>query len=87
MFVDTSLGRTHHSRFRSSSQSSLQNRVNPSGGRYSTIIILAIIFIFAAFFRLTGRDFDQGTNQHPDERAIVDHTLGLAWPASLEPDP
>ena len=52
-------------------------------GRYSTIIILAIILIFAAFFRFYGRDFDQGTNQHPDERAIVDHTLGLAWPASL----
>src|SRR5205823_3154765 len=32
------------------------------------------------FFRFYGRDFDQDTHQHPDERFIVDQTLGLFWP-------
>lgn len=51
--------------------------------RNSTILILAAIMILAAFFRFFGRDFDQGTNQHPDERAIVDRTLQVAWPSDI----
>ena len=32
--------------------------------------------------RKVGRDFDQDTHQHPDERFIVDQTLGLSWPTT-----
>ncbi len=52
--------------------------------RYSTILILAAILIVAAFFRFYDRNFDQGTSQHPDEIAIVGHTLGLTWPTSIQ---
>ncbi|HST03784.1 MAG TPA: hypothetical protein VLQ48_03520, partial [Chloroflexia bacterium] len=52
--------------------------------RYSTFLILAVIFIFAAFFRFYDRDFDQGTSQHPDEIAIVGHTLQVRWPTSVD---
>lgn len=52
--------------------------------RYSTLFILAAILLSAAFFRFYGRDFDQGTNQHPDERAIVDRTLQIHFPSSLD---
>ena len=51
--------------------------------RYGTVIILVAILLIATFFRFYGRDFDQGTNQHPDERAIVDRTLQVNWPGDL----
>ena len=83
MFVDTQPGQDASLSFQEFQPIEPAEPRKSFWGRYSAIIILAIILIFAAFFRFYGRDFDQGTNQHPDERAIVDHTLGLAWPASL----
>ncbi|MFL5734785.1 MAG: ArnT family glycosyltransferase, partial [Chloroflexia bacterium] len=50
--------------------------------RHRTLIALVAILIVAAFFRFYGRDFDQDTHQHPDERFIVDQTLGLSWPTT-----
>ena len=52
--------------------------------RHSTVLLLILIMLGAAFFRFIGRDFDQDTNQHPDERAIVQATLNVRWPASLD---
>jgi len=49
-----------------------------------TAAILIGILIIAAFFRFYGRDFDQGHNQHPDERYIVGKTLSLTWPQSFD---
>ena len=40
--------------------------------------------LLAGFFRFYGRDFDQGHNQHPDERFIVGKTLSLGWPVSSQ---
>src|SRR3954468_7842321 len=51
--------------------------------RHSTILLLVAILIGAAFFRFIGRNFDQNTNQHPDERAIIDATRSVHWPSSL----
>ncbi|MFL5734040.1 MAG: DUF2298 domain-containing protein [Chloroflexia bacterium] len=50
--------------------------------RYRTTIALLAILILAGFFRFYGRDFDQDTHQHPDERFIVDQTMGLTWPTA-----
>src|SRR5437868_1962104 len=48
--------------------------------RHRTTLALIAILIIAAFFRFYGRDFDQDTHQHPDERYIVDQTMSLSWP-------
>lgn len=56
----------------------------PFWTRYGTLLILLAILVVAAFFRFSGRDFDQGTSQHPDEIAIVGATLGLNMPASVD---
>ena len=52
----------------------------PFWARRRTTLALVAILIVAALFRFYGRDFDQDTHQHPDERFIVDQTLGLSWP-------
>ncbi|MEO8284916.1 MAG: DUF2298 domain-containing protein [Chloroflexota bacterium] len=52
--------------------------------RHSTILLLVVIMLGAAFFRFIGRDFDQGHNQHPDERAIIDRTMVVRWPSSFQ---
>ncbi|MEO5951122.1 MAG: glycosyltransferase family 39 protein, partial [Chloroflexia bacterium] len=51
--------------------------------RHGTKLILTAIMLIAIFFRFYDRDFDQGTNQHPDERAIVDRTLQVSWPTNF----
>lgn len=48
----------------------------------SWLILLAIL-ILATFFRFHGREFDQGTSQHPDERTVAGHTVRLRWPSDL----
>ena len=50
--------------------------------RHSTILLLILILAGATFFRFIGRDFDQNTNQHPDERAIIDATRSVQWPTA-----
>src|SRR2546423_8182748 len=45
-----------------------------------TYLLLVVILLIAAFFRFYGRDFDQGTHQHPDERFIAGETGALSWP-------
>ncbi len=55
----------------------------PLWKRHGAALALAGILIVAAFFRFYGRDFDQGTHQHPDERFIVMRTTALSWPSSL----
>src|SRR4051812_7499489 len=56
----------------------------PFWRRRATALILLGIILIAGFFRFYGRDFDQGHNQHPDERFIVGKTLSLNWPSSAE---
>src|SRR5438552_11160761 len=51
--------------------------------RRRTPIALVAILIIAAFFRFYGRDFDQDTHQHPDERYIVEQTISVGWPQSF----
>ncbi|MDQ3928310.1 MAG: DUF2298 domain-containing protein, partial [Chloroflexota bacterium] len=51
--------------------------------RHRVLLTLAAILLVAAFFRFFGRDFDQGHNQHPDERAVVSRTMTIHWPSSL----
>ncbi len=46
-------------------------------------IILFLIIILAAIFRLHDIDWDQGNHLHPDERAIVLYTLQLQLPSNL----
>ena len=52
--------------------------------RHAAVLALIAILVLAAFFRFYGRDFDQGHNQHPDERAIVGRTLTVGLPTSLD---
>lgn len=59
-----------------------QSTARPFWARYRVLLILIAILAVGAFFRFYGRDFDQGTNQHPDERFIVSETLAVTWPAS-----
>jgi YYY domain-containing protein len=56
----------------------------PFWRRHRVLLALAGILFVAAFFRFYGRDFDQGTHQHPDERFIVMRTTALSWPGTPE---
>ncbi|OGH24141.1 MAG: hypothetical protein A3B47_04710 [Candidatus Levybacteria bacterium RIFCSPLOWO2_01_FULL_39_24] len=46
-------------------------------------ILLLLIILFGAFFRLYGLNWDQGSHLHPDERAIVMFSLPLHFPSSV----
>ncbi len=50
--------------------------------KYRVLFALLMILIAGAFFRFYGRNFDQGQNQHPDERFIVGVTQGVTWPSA-----
>ncbi|HET9496280.1 MAG TPA: DUF2298 domain-containing protein [Chloroflexia bacterium] len=52
--------------------------------RHAAVLVLLAILAVAAFFRFYGRDFDQGHNQHPDERAIVGRTLTVRLPTTFD---
>lgn len=51
--------------------------------RHRVLLLLVAILAVATFFRFYGREFDQHTNQHPDERAVIDYSLNIRWPASV----
>ncbi|MEO6457279.1 MAG: DUF2298 domain-containing protein, partial [Chloroflexia bacterium] len=51
--------------------------------RHRVLLLLLLILSAATFFRFYGREFDQGTNQHPDERTVASRTLRIHWPASF----
>lgn len=55
----------------------------PFRRRHRVLLMLVAILAVATFFRFYGREFDQHTNQHPDERAVIDYSLNIRWPASL----
>lgn len=46
-------------------------------------ILLFFIILLGAFFRFYNLNWDSGTNQHPDERAIILFTLPLEYPKSF----
>ncbi len=52
--------------------------------RHRTLLLLATIMLFATFFRFYGREFDQQTSQHPDERFIIGETQAVTWPTSTD---
>src|SRR3989344_1518967 len=46
-------------------------------------ILLILIVLLGAFFRLYGLNWDQNQHLHPDERAIVMFSLPLHFPSSV----
>lgn len=55
----------------------------PSCSRVCAASLLAVILMVAAALRLSGANWDDGHNQHPDERFMVMVTLGIAPPADV----
>lgn len=46
-------------------------------------LIVIVIFLLAAFFRLYGLDWDQNQHLHPDERFLTMVTNSLVWPNNI----
>lgn len=46
-------------------------------------VIFIAIFLLAAFFRLSGNNWDQGYHLHPDERFLTMVTTALKWPQNI----
>ncbi|MHB8993497.1 MAG: hypothetical protein ACYC66_17900, partial [Chloroflexota bacterium] len=50
---------------------------------WATPLALAAILLVAAYFRLSGVNWDSNTHLHPDERFITIVETSIAWPKSL----
>ena len=51
--------------------------------RYAVPIALTLILVLGGVLRFTGRDWDEGQHQHPDERFLVMVATGISWPDSI----
>lgn len=50
-----------------------------------TIAVCALaVFLFAAYFRLRGVNWDEGQHLHPDERFLTMVTQGISWPKDIQ---
>lgn len=55
----------------------------PFWKRHYVAIILLAILVCSTFFRFYGREFDQHTSQHPDERTVINYAQEINWPSDL----
>ncbi|CAN5571658.1 hypothetical protein BH23CHL5_BH23CHL5_02520 [soil metagenome] len=51
--------------------------------RYAVPITLCLIIILGGVFRLSGRNWDEGQNLHPDERFLTMVATTVTWPGSI----
>jgi uncharacterized membrane protein/4-amino-4-deoxy-L-arabinose transferase-like glycosyltransferase len=52
--------------------------------RFGVLALLVGILALAAYFRFNGREFDQGTYQHPDEITVSNRLARIHWPGPGE---